>query len=212
MFCVTRSSLKFPPSESLSAMGTRLPLHHSRKAIYYWAWAPPKAKTPLQTPPCSSTGHGMAGWAKQHQKKNTCNRQYDCRQRVNSASRGCLLQHLHTLRRSGFNRNLPSLPPNPAQSDHQAILKCQNITQTWTMSLNYLKLLNSVSFIASYQTCSFFQRLHAIPPLCTPRDALCCRKDHSSHQKSKNHLMVCQKALLPCSRQTCPLKYFGQKP
>lgn len=32
---------------------------------------PPKAKISLQTQPCSSTGHGMAGWAKQHQKKKS---------------------------------------------------------------------------------------------------------------------------------------------
>lgn len=49
-------------------------------------------------------------------------------------------------------------------------------------------------FRVSYQICSFFQHLHSIPPLCTPTDALCCRKDHSSYQKSKNHLMVCPRA------------------
>lgn len=42
--------LKFPPSRRANVTGTQchgLPLHHSRKAFYYWAWAPPKAEVSL---------------------------------------------------------------------------------------------------------------------------------------------------------------------
>lgn len=91
------------------------------------------------------------------------------------------------------------------------------------MSLHYLRLLNNVSL---YSQLSFSQHLHAIPPLCIAMDALCCRKDHSSYQKCKNHLLVCQRVLslpnsLEISGDIChasmqqtdmPLKYFGQKP
>lgn len=83
--------------------------------------------------------------------------------------------------------------PQTLHSDHQAILRCQNIIQTRIVTLHYLRMWNNASF-HSYHTCSFFQHLHSIPLLCIPVDVLCCRKGHSSYQKSKTHLMVCQRA------------------
>lgn len=112
-----------------------------------------------------------------------------------------------------------------SQSDHQAILRCQNIIQTRIMSLHYVRLLNDVSF--SSQLSDLFllttPSCHSSPLHTNGCSELLCRKDCSSYQESKTHIMVCQRALplpnyletsgtLLCSRQTCPLKYFGQKP
>lgn len=99
MLCVTRSSeapsIREPQHGSV---GTWLPLHCSRKAIYYWAWAPSKAqRSPLQTLPWFFNRAWLGG-LDSTREKNICNRQHDWRQ-VNSTSRPCLLQHLHTLRR-----------------------------------------------------------------------------------------------------------------
>lgn len=84
------------------------------------------------------------------------------------------------------------------------------------MSPDYLRLLNDTSFY-SQQTFSFSQRLHAIPLLCTPTDALCCsaRRTTAPTRTAKTiswfarGLRHCQtlwkfletSVMLPCSRQ-----------
>lgn len=74
-----------------------------------------------------------------------------------------------------------------SQSDHQAILRCQNIIQTRIMSLHYVRLLNDVSF--SSQLSDLFllttPSCHSSPLHTNGCSELLCRKDCSSYQESK---------------------------